>query len=132
MHLYGIYSCGMTVDLDSPYILKRGTPHLRSHDPRRFDRLTISPDRIYLGECTLSRANYTFITSLQNKPWTRVSALFALVCIPAVSTILSSLLTSQARYGGLCNVMYVSACYNTDGLMPDRFASIFALCMFTP
>ena len=61
-----------------------------------------------------------------------MSTLFVLVCIPAISTILSSLLTFQTRYGGLCNVMYVSACDNTDGLMPDRFASIFALCMFTP
>ena len=55
-----IYSCWIKVNLDSPYILERGTPHIRCHDTRKFDRLTISLDRIYLGEWSLSRANYMF------------------------------------------------------------------------
>ena len=43
-------------------------------------------------------------------------------------------LNLQARYFGLCYVMYVYACQccDTYQLIRDRFARIYALCMFKP
>ena len=38
----------------------------------------------------------------------------------------------QARYFGLCSVMYVYACCDTCQLIPDRFARMNALCVFKP
>ena len=38
----------------------------------------------------------------------------------------------QARYCGLCTIMYVYACYSTRSLISDQFARTTALSMFKP
>ena len=38
----------------------------------------------------------------------------------------------QARYAGLCSVMYVYVCCDTYQSIPDRFASVDTLCVSKP
>ena len=109
------YSCGIKINLDSPYILKRGTHHVPSHDPRRFDRLTISPDRINLGEWTISQANYILRYGAEQAPDTSVYIVRPCVYPENLHDHVLGLIivNFQARYFGLCTVMYVDACHST-------------------
>ena len=42
------------------------------------------------------------------------------------------LIVFQARYSGLCAVMYVDACYSTHQLILNQFTRIYTLCMWKP